>query len=181
MIKATNSRVPSTQATYKTVKCRSQELIHHRQVCSGGEQAYQLSNEVKTCSMEERESLLEELQGGFKVQIPTRIAVAMKADLGIPWHLLRSIRRCDLDVGLEPAKLQEHFLHRWFNACQVSIASEKKMRKRAAEIIGDNLIVEKVALTFSLKEGGEEVKMRPFAYIPNIWPQIVQLLNENER
>ena len=56
-----------------------------------------------------------------------------------------------------------------------------KIRKRAAEILGDNLIVEKVALTFSLKEGGEEVKLRPYGYIPDLWSQIVQLLEENER
>ena len=55
------------------------------------------------------------------------------------------------------------------------------MRKRAAEIIGDNLTVEKVALTFALKDGGEEVRLRPFAYIPDLWAQIVQLLDDNER
>ena len=73
-------------------------------------------------------------------------------------------------------------IHRWFSACNVAIASESKMRKRAAEIIGDNLTVEKVALTFSLKDGGgEEVKLRPFGYITDLWTQIVQLLEENER
>lgn len=82
MVKATNSRVPSTQATYKTVKGRSQELGHHRRVCSGGEQAYQLSEEVKACTREEREVILEELQDGFKVHISTSHAVAMKADPG---------------------------------------------------------------------------------------------------
>ena len=55
------------------------------------------------------------------------------------------------------------------------------MRKRAAEIVGDNLIVEKVALTFSLKGGGEEVKLRPYGYIPDLWSQVEQLLLENER
>ena len=35
-------------------------------------------------------------------------------------------------------------LLRWFSVCKVSIASEKVMRKRAAEMIGDNLIVERV-------------------------------------
>ena len=51
------------------------------------------------------------------------------------------------------------------------------MRKRATEVIGDdgqNLVVEKVALTFPLKKGGEEVKLRPYAYIPDIWSKIVQ-------
>ena len=61
------------------------------------------------------------------------------------------------------------------------LASEKLMRKRAAEIIGDNLTLEKVALTFSLKEGGEEVRLRPYGYIPDIWAQVVQLLENNDR
>ncbi len=47
-------------------------------------------------------------------------------------------------------------------------------------MIGDNL---KVELTFPLREGGEEVKLRPYAYIPDpdLWIQIVQLLESNER
>ena len=60
----------------------------------------------------------------------------------------------------------------------MSIASETKMRKRAADIVEDNLVVEKVALTFSRKEGGEEVRLKPYGYIPDIWAQIVQLLEE---
>lgn len=57
------------------------------------------------------------------------------------------------------------------------------MRKRAREVIGDCILVEKVALTFPLKDvkGGEEVKMRPFAYIPDLWGKVVWLLEENER
>ena len=70
---------------------------------------------------------------------------------------------------------------RWFLKCNVSIASEMKMRKRPAEMIGDNLKVEPVPLTFPLREGGEEVKLRPYAYIPDLWIQIVQLLESNER
>lgn len=92
-MKVTNSRVSSTQASSKTVRGRSRELSQHRKVCSGGEQAYQLSKEVKDCSVEEREKILEDLQNGFKIQIPTNHALAMKADLGIPWSKLRAIRK----------------------------------------------------------------------------------------
>lgn len=66
----------------------------------------------------------------------------------------------------------------------MSIASETLMRKRAAEVIGDNCaVVEKVALTFPLKDGdgGEEVRLRPFGFIPDIWSKVVQLLEQNER
>ena len=47
----------------------------------------------------------------------------------------------------------------------------------------DGVVVEKVALTFPLKDGngGEEVKMRPFGYIPDLWEKVEQLLEQNER
>ena len=57
-------------------------------VCSGGQQGFQFGDEVKQC---DREDILKELQGGFKVQMPTNYALAMKADLGIPWSKLRAI------------------------------------------------------------------------------------------
>ena len=92
-MKVTNPRVSSTEASSKTVRGRSLELSKHRKVCSGGEQAYQLGREVKASSIEDRERILEDLQNGFKIQIPTNHALAMKADLGIPWSKLRAIRK----------------------------------------------------------------------------------------
>lgn len=92
-MKAKKSRVPSSEATPKTILSRNRELDQHRRVCSGGDQAYQLGKEIKACSLEERESILEVLQDGFKVQVPTHQALAMKADLSIPWSKLRAIRR----------------------------------------------------------------------------------------
>lgn len=92
-MKASKSRIPSTQATTKTVLSRSKELDVHRRFCTGGDHAFQLAKEVKACSLEERESILQELQNGFKVIIPLTFALAMKADLGIPWSKLRAIRR----------------------------------------------------------------------------------------
>lgn len=83
----------SSQATPKTVLARTKELNQHREVLSGGEQGFQLAKEVKACSLEEREEILMELQSGIKVVIPTSHALAMKADLGIPWSKLRAIRR----------------------------------------------------------------------------------------
>jgi hypothetical protein len=50
-------------------------------------------------------------------------------------------------------------------------------------VVGDCVVVEKVALTFPLKDsrGGEEVKLRPYGYIPDLWGKVLQLLEENER
>jgi hypothetical protein len=65
----------------------------------------------------------------------------------------------------------------------VSIASEKEMRKRAKEVVGECVVVEKVALTFPLKDGhgGEEIKLRPYGHIPDLWAKVLQLLEENEK
>lgn len=66
--------------------------------------------------------------------------------------------------------------------CKVSIPSERKMRKRAKELIREDiLVVENVPLTFPLKERGEEVRLRPYGYITDIWAQVKQLLEDNER
>lgn len=91
-MRTSKCRVPSSQATAKTTKLRSQELVQHRKVCSG-DLAYQLSREVKASSREDRQKILEELQDGFTVVIPTSHALAMKADLCIPWSKLREIRK----------------------------------------------------------------------------------------
>ena len=93
LMKTRKSRVASGNATPKTILSRTKELDHHRRVCSGGDQAFQLGREVKACTMEEREHILQETQHGFKVLVPTTQALAMKADLGIPWYKLRAIRR----------------------------------------------------------------------------------------
>jgi hypothetical protein len=63
------------------------------------------------------------------------------------------------------------------------MASEKLMRKRAKEVIGDGAVVERVALTFPLKngKGGEEVLMKPFGYISDLWKKVEELLEQNER
>ena len=92
-MKVRNCRVPSEQATSKTVLARSKELVQHRRVCSGGDEAYQLGREAKICTIEDREKILQELQDGVKIQIPSSSALALKADLGIPWAKLRAIRR----------------------------------------------------------------------------------------
>ena len=63
----------------------------------------------------------------------------------------------------------------------VSIASEGNMRKRAKHIVGENLAAEYVPMTFSLKEGGEEVKPAPYSYIPDLWEKIETTIYENER
>ena len=47
--------------------------------------------------------------------------------------------------------------HRWFKTWGVSIASERKMRVRAGELVGDHIVAEKAPFSFKLDGGGEEI------------------------
>lgn len=56
------------------------------------------------------------------------------------------------------------------------------MRKRAKELVGDDLVAERVPFTFTLKEGGgEEVRPAPYVYIECLWEKIQSMLDQNER
>ena len=84
-------RVPTADASKRTVERRSEVLSAVRQIASGGDTSAQFAAEVKSLSQVEREDLLQQAQ--LPVVIPADHALAMKADLGIPWTKLRILRR----------------------------------------------------------------------------------------
>ena len=53
------------------------------------------------------------------------------------------------------------------------------MRSEAKELIGDNICAEMVPFSFNHKDGGEEIRPAPMAYIPNLWEKIEDLLEQN--
>lgn len=65
------------------------------------------------------------------------------------------------------------------NEWGLTIASEKKMRKVASELVGENLEAELAPMSFSHKDGGEVIKEAPIAYIPHLWEKIHDLLDQN--
>ena len=69
---------------------------------------------------------------------------------------------------------------RWMKSWGVAIAGEKKMRAVSAQVVGENLKTEAVPLSFCLKDGGEEIRPAPMAYIPNLWQKIEDMLNESD-
>ena len=98
-MKITKPRVDSETACRRTTKLRTQQLGKHRHLISGGSDMIQLQDEVKACTPAEREMLLEDLtKGGFKVAVLTEQALALKADLDIPWSKLRVVRRYNIYV-----------------------------------------------------------------------------------
>lgn len=60
------------------------------------------------------------------------------------------------------------------------LGSEKKLRALSQELIGDNLEVELAPFTFTLADGGEEIRGAAHAYAPSLTDKIIQLLEQNE-
>ena len=84
-------RVPTANASKKTVKRRTTVLSSVRQFTSGGDSSKQLAAEIQSLTKSEREDLLHQAQ--LPVVVPVDHALAMKADLAIPWTKLRILRR----------------------------------------------------------------------------------------
>lgn len=65
-----------------------------RDLISSGDAQFQLQEEIKHLSKEERQDLLK--KAGFTLEVSPEQGLAMKADLGIPWNKLRIIRRQEM-------------------------------------------------------------------------------------
>lgn len=91
MVQVANCRVPSSEASKWTLRRRTNNIHRVRSISSGGENTAQLADEMKSLSREEKEKLLSEAK--LPILIPTDHALALKADLSIPWNKLRVLRR----------------------------------------------------------------------------------------
>ena len=70
---------------------RSQSLANVRLAVSAGDDTTQLAHEIHSCSQDERKKVIEEAEGSFCISVEQ--SVALKADLSIPWSMLRMMRR----------------------------------------------------------------------------------------
>lgn len=148
-----------------------------RDLVSAGDARSQLQAEIRHLTKEERQRLL--VDAGFTLDIPPGQGLAMKADLGIPWNKLRTIRRQGY-LHVQGTIIQGFELHRWLKEWGLSMSSEKKQRVAAHQLIGDNLEAESIPLTFPLKRG-EEVRAAAVCYVPHMVDKVVSLLEENEK
>lgn len=55
------------------------------------------------------------------------------------------------------------------------------MRGRAKELVGDHIVAESAPFSFSLKEGGEEIRTAPFVYVASLWVKVLSMLDQNEK
>jgi len=58
----------------------------------------------------------------------------------------------------------------------VSLASERKQRTLAGEVVGDNITAEMGPFTFPTDGGEEEIWEAPFVYVPNLIVKIADTL-----
>ncbi len=84
-------RVGTSSASRRAVGRRTDLLRSVRDLASGGESSCQLAAEVSLLTKTERELLLG--QASLPITITADHALAMKADLAIPWNKLRILRR----------------------------------------------------------------------------------------
>lgn len=84
-------RVKTSEASKKTVLRRSHCISSLRDAVSGGEPVEQLKSEIRCLSQEERQELLK--TAGLPVVIPPDHALAIKAEVSLPWSKFRTISR----------------------------------------------------------------------------------------
>ena len=72
---------------------RCLEMQRIRTVVSGGEASALIQNEVLILSDEERQSLLDKAGISSSIEIGAAEVLAIKAELALPWHKLRFLRR----------------------------------------------------------------------------------------
>ena len=86
-------RMSSFEASQRTQRRRRDSLIGHRETISGGKEEAQgqLGLEVRALPKQERQEILS--KAGVRMEIDETQALAIKADLSIPWYRLRILRR----------------------------------------------------------------------------------------
>ena len=177
-------RVTSDKASRRTRHRQTVIIQAVREAISGGSSTAQLMDEARQRSLAERETIIEELQGGTKIVIPPSESLGMKADLILPWKKLRVIRRYTMHTYMYMSRsifLHTPLLFRWLKKWRVSFAWEGKMRAEAGRQLGnDNLIGEAAPFSFTAY-GGMEIKPSPFVYTPCVWDKIQTALELNTR
>lgn len=148
-----------------------------RELVSCGDSTTQLREEIRHLGKAERQRLLHD--AGFTLNIPEEHGLAMKAELGILWNKLRVIRRQVSQL----TRIKNYTISvRWLTEWGISLSSEKKQRKLARKLLGDNLEAEAIPLTYPLKKtGGEELRATAYSYVPDLVSRVQRDLEEKEK
>ncbi|KAL5469048.1 hypothetical protein EMCRGX_G030239 [Ephydatia muelleri] len=144
----------------KTLKRRVCEVQGVRSLLSPERPEKILEEEIRALGSEEKKMILTE--AGLILDIEATTGLAMKAAIGMPWNQLRTLRR-------------------WLAHSGVQLASEKKLRLIAKEMIGENLEAEIAPFCFSRTSCEDEIRAAAYAYTPSLIQKVTNLIDENER
>ena len=73
-------------------------------------------------------------------------------------------------------------MYRWLKTLGISVGSEVKQRKLAKELLGDDMVVAEMgAFTFKRDGGGEEIKHKPFVYVPNLIKRASDMVEQHRQ
>lgn len=176
----TKARVSTDEAAQQVVRRRSKEVSQYRAILSGGAASAQLHDEVAALSAEERQKLVDT---EFSVEIKSEDALALKADLMIPWKKMRTMRRYNTTYTIKNIfPIHNHILcmKRWLKAWGIKLASEKSLREKSLEQIGNALEGELVPFCFPLRSG-IDLRPAPLVYIPDLVRKVINMVEQNER
>lgn len=85
------ARKPTGEVTQQTKRRRTETLNTLRDIMSGGDAKEQFKDELKTLTQEEKNLLIRE--AGLTQSLSEGQGLSLKADLDLPWHRLRKLRR----------------------------------------------------------------------------------------
>jgi hypothetical protein len=180
LLKVTSPRVTSTGACSKTLRNRTIEVGSHRELTSGRCAAQQLADELKALPQEERKELLATgVFSGPSTVLSPENALALKADLAIPWNKLRAMRRYSQKSNYI-LYIHVKIHKRWMKVWGIQIASEKQLRRVSDEQLGDNLEGEEAPFCFAARNGFD-IRQAPLVYVPDLVGKIIQTLEQNEK
>ncbi|KAL5496438.1 hypothetical protein EMCRGX_G012721 [Ephydatia muelleri] len=149
----------SEEVCRKTLKRRVCEVQGVRSLLSPERPEKILEEEIRALGSEEKKMILTE--AGLTLDIEATTGLAMKAAIGMPWNQLRTLRR-------------------WLAHSGVQLASEKKLRLIAKEMIGENLEAEIAPFCFSRTSCEDEIRAAAYAYTPSLIQKVTNLIDENE-
>ena len=63
----------------------------------------------------------------------------------------------------------------------ISVASERKRRDLAKDVVGENMVAGMGAFSFRADGGGEEIREVPYVHVPNLIKKAADVVEEHRR
>ena len=159
-VRMTQGEASSESASSKTLQRRSQELQQARHIVCGGDKSAeaQAAADLRAVKGAKQRELLQKagiVPAGATV---SGTALALKADLSLPWYALRKLRL-------------------WLSSFGVQLESERVMRQQIAAELPFELECEEVPMS----ERSGRISLAPLVRFPNLVQVIIHFLNEHNQ